>query len=123
MYNIIYFKHVNGKEPARDWIKSRDGSIRPNIYRKIEDLKKEGLNLLGTNSLDTISGDDADFYELRNITLNWRIGFYYNREYKSFVLLHGWRHDENHESEHQREIEKARKYLHEYLSLEQRRYG
>jgi hypothetical protein len=88
------------------------------IYGKKDDLSKEGLNLLGTNALLPIQGKDKGFYELRNVSLNWRIGIYHDRRDDSFVLLHGWHHDQSHEKEHEREIEKARQYLHEYLKLE-----
>jgi hypothetical protein len=116
MYRIEFFMKLNGEEPALIWINSRDGSIRPNIYQRIETLKKEGLNLLNTNSLDTIKGDDPDFYELRNLTKKWRLGLYFDEGENTFVLLHGWKHDEQHPREQQKEIEKARQYLHEYLA-------
>jgi hypothetical protein len=121
MYNIIYFKRNNGYEPARAWIEKRDNSIKPNIYKKIDMLNKYGPEIFDTKSIDSISGCDSDFYELKNRRLNWRLGFYYNRINNAFVLLHGWKHYDNHEEEHQREIEKARQYLHEYLESENRK--
>jgi hypothetical protein len=123
VYKIKYFTRPDGEQPARKWIKSRDGSIRPNIYKKLGILETEGLARLGTNFLDVISGPDRNFYELRNTSLNWRIGFYYNEKQKTFWLLHGWSHDENHKEEHQKEIEKARGYLHEYLAMEKLNNG
>jgi hypothetical protein len=123
MYRIEYFKRLNGEEPARSWINSRDGSIRPNIFKKLETLEKEGLARLGSNFLNVITGPDKNLYELRNTTLNWRIGFYYDEILDIFLLLHGWSHDENHEKEHKKEIEKTRGYLHEYLAMEKRYNG
>lgn len=116
-YRIVYFKRSNGEMPASEWIKKRDGSVRANVRKRLEVLQKEGLNLKGTKSLVPLSGD-TNFYELRNLTFKWRIGLYYDPIFLTFVLFHGWNHDENHEEEHQKEIEKARAYLYEYLTME-----
>ena len=115
-YKAEYYKRPNGKEPAREWYKSRDGSIRQNIFKRLEVLKEEGLNLVKSHALYPIYGGDKVFYEFRNSTLNWRIGVYYDENINTFILLHGWSHDENHEIEHQKELDKARNLLHEYLT-------
>jgi hypothetical protein len=114
---IIYFTRVNGRQPAREWIKDQDKKIKASIFGKIDDLSKEGLSLLDTNALVAMRRPPG-LYELRNVSLNWRIGVYYDMRYNAFVLLSGWHHDQNHEKEHQKEIDKARGYLREYLQLE-----
>jgi hypothetical protein len=114
MNSIIYYQRPDGSQPARDWINAQDNSIKPNIRRKLEDLRNNGTDLLNTNSMDIISGPDRGFYELRNRALGWRIAVYHNIKYNSFVLLHGWKKDNNYE----REIEKARNLLREYLKWE-----
>jgi hypothetical protein len=65
-YEIAYYKKLNGDRPARDWVLDQDSSIRANIYRKLDDLREEGTNLLHTKALDIITGPDNGFYELRN---------------------------------------------------------
>lgn len=111
MFRIIYYQRKNGREPAREWIRAQDGSIRPDINARIADLSENGLGLLGTKSLSIIEGDDNGFYELRNRTLNWRLGIYHDLKRDAFVLLHGWRHTKKLQSE----ILKAREFLHDYL--------
>jgi hypothetical protein len=66
MSAIIFYKRPDGKKPARDWLNVQDNSIKPNIYRKLDDLKSNGLDLVNTNAMDVISGPDNGFYELRN---------------------------------------------------------
>jgi hypothetical protein len=117
--SIEYYKRPDGSEPAREWIKAQDNSIRPDINAKIKVLEENGLRLVGTRSLDIIAGEDHGFFELRNITFNWRIGFYHDRERDVFVFLHGWKHTKK----YKKEIEKARELLHEYLRLKKERYG
>jgi hypothetical protein len=114
MKALVYFERFNGEKPFCKWLHQQDQSIRPSVFKKLEIIKREGLNLLGTNSLQPISGQEQHFYELRNVTLNWRIGLYYESKSEIFVLLHGWRHDKI----FHKEIERARHYLHEYLESE-----
>jgi hypothetical protein len=115
---IVYFERVSGRKPILDWIRKQDKPVRVNIYGKLEDLSREGLGLLDTKAMDIIHGQDKGLYELRSISLNWRIGTYYSKVKDTFILLHGWHHDESHEQEHQKDIQKTRDYLHEYLQME-----
>jgi hypothetical protein len=119
MYKVIPYTRPDGEQPVRDWINAQDNSIRPNIYRKVDDLRKHGLSLLGTNAMDIVSGPDNGFYELRNRALGWRIAVYCNLQSATFILLHGWRKDNN----YTREIQRARSLLHEYLKWETKQYG
>jgi hypothetical protein len=111
MSAIIYFKRPAGEKPVRDWLKAQDNSIKPNIYRKIDDLRNNGLDLLKTQVMDIISGPDHGFYELRNRGLGWRLAVFFDQKIDTFFLLHGWHKDNNYE----REIKKARELLHKYL--------
>jgi len=119
VFRIVYYRRQDGSEPAREWIKSRDNSIRPNIYRKLADLADEGLNLLNTNILDVIEGPDKGLYELRNRGLGWRLAVYHDHAAGVFVVLHGWHKDKN----FRLEIGKARSVLHEYLETEADKHG
>jgi hypothetical protein len=119
MYNVIPYTRPDGEQPVREWIDAQDNSIKPNIHRKVDDLRKNGPALLNTNSMDIISGPDNGFYELRNRALGWRIAVYYNLKRDIFVLLHGWHKDKN----YKREIQRARDLLHEYLKGETKSYG
>jgi hypothetical protein len=114
MSKTIYYERPNGEKPAREWLCAQDNSVRPNIFRKLDDLRIKGLDLLKTHAMDLISGPDNGFYELRNRALGWRLAIYYNQKYDTFVLLHGWHKDKNYE----REIGKARVLLHEYFKME-----
>jgi hypothetical protein len=120
MYRIIDYERPNKRKPAYDWIKEQDKNVRISIAGKREDLAKEGITLLNTNALLPIQGEDKGFYELRNVGLNWLIGVYHDLKHNAFVFLYGWHHDKNHPKKHEREIEKARSYLHEYREMEQR---
>ena len=113
---ISYYKRPDGSEPAREWIKAEDNSIRPDIYDRIGRLEREGLQRLGTNMLDVIRGGDKGLYELRNRTLKWRLAFYHDLTCDTFVLLCGWRKTKDSKKrEIQRAYNKARSLLHEYL--------
>jgi|WetSurMetagenome_2_1015567.scaffolds.fasta_scaffold110706_3 hypothetical protein len=115
---VIYYEMPDGGKPARDWINKQDKPVRVSIYGKKDDLAKEGLALLHTKALDIIQGPDKGLYELRSVSMNWRIGVYHDKAREIFILLHGWHHDANHEKEHNREIDRARSYLREYLKME-----
>ncbi len=120
MSRIAYFESLqNHREPARDWIEKQDSHTREDIYLRIRILSVQGLGLLGTKTMAVIRGPDKGFYELRNRTLNWRLGLFHDRILDSFVLLHGWRHDK----QYQREIEAARSFLREYRAQQGRPYG
>ncbi len=114
IYKVIAYERPDGKQPARDWIVAQDNSIKPNIHRKLDDLRRNGPDILKTKSMDVIAGPDNGFYELRNSALGWRIAVYHNLKYQTFILLHGWHKDNNYE----REIQKSRELLHEYLKWE-----
>jgi hypothetical protein len=117
MYTLRFHTRPDGKQPARAWINAQDNSIKPNIYRKLDDLRIIGLDLLKTNSMDIISGTDKGLYELRNRSLGWRIAVYHDVKNHNFILLHGWHKDNN----YAREIQKARGLLIEYFEMENKR--
>jgi hypothetical protein len=119
MYKVISYTRPDGEQPVRDWINAQDNSIKPNIRRKVDDLRKHGLSLLGTNAMDVILGQDNGFFELRNRALGWRIAVYYSLKSATFILLHGWHKDNN----YKKEIQRARILLHEYLKWEKNQYG
>lgn len=79
---------------------------------KIRKLAENGLELLKTDMLDRIAGDDKDLYELRGIKLKWRVAVYFDRPVEAFVLLNGWRKQRRKQTG---DIRRARYLLHEYL--------
>ena len=108
---VEYYTRSNGRQPVAEWRDGLDKGSRANIDVKRDYLGRYGLELLGTEMLKSIFGDDQDFYELRG--RQCRIAVYYDRGRNTFVLLHGFRKRRQQET---REIEQARRLLHEYLS-------
>jgi hypothetical protein len=113
LFKVIYYVRPNGRIPIKEWRDAQPFNIRANIDAKVRKLAENGLVLLGTAMLDNISGSDEDLYELRNVTLKWRIAVYFDRPINTFVLLHGWRKQQRMQ---ERDIVQARRFLHEYLS-------
>ena len=85
---VEYFIRRNGRQPAAEWRNALDEKLRTVIDGKILKLRQYGLQLLHTDIVKTISGDDRDFYELRGGQC--RVAMYYDRGSDTFVLLHGW---------------------------------
>jgi len=113
VWKVVYYFRPNGRWPVAAWRDGQPRDIKANIDAKIRKLAENGLNLLRTNMLDNISGDDDDLYELRNLKLKWRIAVYFDRRIDTFVLLHGWRKQK---PVQKRDIKQARRLLHEYLT-------
>lgn len=113
MWKVIYFTRANEWQPAAQWRAEQSKDIKSNIDVKIAKLEEYGLELLNTKMLDKISGD-ADLYELRNVGKGWRIATYFDRNINTFVLLHGWKKQKQTQPQ---DIQQARHYLQEYLSM------
>lgn len=113
MWTVSYYRRKRGDQPVAEWLDGLDINSRAVSLAKIEKLSEYGLELLATDMLTTISGDDSDFYELRGGQC--RIGTYYDRRRATFVLLHGWLKKKPLE---RREIKQARHLLHEYLLVQ-----
>lgn len=113
MYDVEYFARRGDRQPIADWLDGLDKKARNVIIDKIQKLGKYGLELIRTEMLKTISGDDSDFYELRGGQC--RVAAYYARRRDAFGLLHGWLKKKQ---VHKQDIEQARRLLHEYLSGE-----
>ena len=111
MYKIEYYTRGNGRQPAKEWRGALDKKLRKIIDGKIKKLSQYSLELLGTDILKTISGDDRDFYELRGGQC--RVAVYYDRGRNTFILLHGWL---KHKQVQQQDLEQARRLLQEFLS-------
>jgi phage-related protein len=112
LWSTEYYTRIDGRQPVADWRASLAANIRASVDAKLGKLRQYGLQLLDTEILDNISGEDDDLFELRNETLKWRIALYFDRGKSCFILLHGFR---KHQRKEPREIEKARHNLHEYL--------
>lgn len=113
MWQVEYYTRRGGRQPVVGWLDDlghSDIQSRTVISDKITNLSEYGLELLGTEMLKVIVGNDKDFYELRGGKC--RIGTYFDRLRNTFVLLHGWRKKAQREN---REIEQARSFLREYL--------
>jgi mRNA-degrading endonuclease RelE of RelBE toxin-antitoxin system len=112
MWFIEYYTRRDARQPAVEWLDSLDKRHTAVINAKIQKLSEYGLELLSTEMLKTISGDDKDFYELRGGRC--RIATYYDRPRNTFVLLHGWLKKK---PSQKKDIEQSRRLLYEYLSV------
>lgn len=110
---VEYFTRRGGRQPVAEWRDGLDKKSRAVIVAKIQKLGEHGVNLLDTQMLTAISGDDSDFYELSGG--NWRIVTYFDRQRDVFVLLHGFLKKKGRQRQ---DIEQARHLLHEYLSTQ-----
>ncbi len=111
MYVVEYFTRKNGRQPAGEWRSALDKRLRKVIDGKIKKLGQYGLELLGTDILKTISGDDRDFYELRGGQC--RVAMYHARGSDTFILLYGWLKKKQVQ---QQDIDQAHRLLQEFLS-------
>ncbi len=114
MWRIDYYTEPSGRQPVAEWLDNLDKAdkkISAHIQDKVVRLQQNGLILLNTNMMDSIKGDDSDFYELKYS--NYRIALYHETVSNTFILLHGFKKERRRES---REIRIARSRLHEYLS-------
>lgn len=112
-YKVIYFTKPSGRQPVARWRDTRSKRARADIDAKRRKLEERGLGLLKSEMLDKLSGD-SDFYELRNVSLKWRIAVYFDRAINTFVLLHGFRKQKRVQ---QQDVEQARRLLYEYLAM------
>lgn len=124
MWNVDYYARSNGRKPAKEWIDNQDNSITPSIHARIQALKMEGLLLIDNGMLVPIkeirrrrgrSRIIPGFYELKDRGKKWRIATYHNLKRDIFVLIWGWRKTKE---SPERDIDKARRLLQEYLSTE-----
>ena len=112
MYVIEYYVRSGGRKPAGEWIGSLEQSLQAVIDTKTKMLAQYGLELLKTDMVKTISGEDRDLHELR--CGQSRIAFYFNRKQSKFVLLCGWLKKKQ---KHEKDIEYARRLVREYFSV------
>ncbi|MFC2071567.1 hypothetical protein ACFLUU_02465 [Chloroflexota bacterium] len=121
MWRVDYYTRPNGRKPAKDWIDDQDNSIKPSIDARIEKLRMEELLLIENRMLVPIREKRGTrkiipgFYELKDRGKKWRIATYHNLKEDIFVLIWGWRRTR---ASPEREIDKARGLLQEYLSTE-----
>ena len=113
IWTVDYYTTRGDRQPVAEWRDGLDRRFRVVIDAKIQKLGEYGLELLSTEMLKIISGDDSDFYELRGGQC--RIATYYDRPRATFVLLHGWLKKKRRQKQ---DIKQARRLLHEYLSAE-----
>jgi putative component of toxin-antitoxin plasmid stabilization module len=112
MYQYIYYTRNNGRQPAVIFRDKQPVNIRADIDAKVRKLRENGVDVLINTAMVDWLGPKA-LYELRNRELGWRIAFYFDNEINTFVLLCGWKKQRNLQPS---DIEKARRYLTEYLS-------
>lgn len=122
MWQVIYYKRPNGRQPAKKWIDDQDNSIRPSIDTRLEQLEKEETNLLIDNGMlvpvtPKRKGEKfiPGFYELKHKGKKWRIATYHDLKRDRYVLLCGWRKTQQIQ---EWDVDKARTLLLEYLSTE-----
>ena len=111
-HKVIYYTKPSGRQPVAKWRDKRSKRVRADIDAKRRKLAERGLGLLKTGMFDKLSGD-SDFYELRNVSLGWRIAVYFDRAINTFVLLYGFRKQKPVQLQ---DIQQARRLLYEYLA-------
>ncbi len=111
-HKVVYYTKPSGRQPVAKWRDKRSKRVRADIDAKIRKLSERGLGLFGSEMFDKLSGD-SDFYELRNVSLGWRIAVYFDKAINTFVLLYGFRKQK---PVQQQDVEQARRLLYEYLS-------
>ena len=108
MYYIDYYTEPSGRQPVAEWFDSLDKNISAHMQDKVVRLQQNGLMLLYTNMMDSIKGDDSDFYEIKYS--NYRIAVYHETASNTFILLHGFKKERRRE---RRESEAAYSRLRE----------
>lgn len=116
MYAIEYYVTSRGHRPVKEWIDGLDQRLQSLIDTKTKRLAQYGLELVKTDMVKTILGEDRSLYELR--CGQCRIAFYDDRRRGTFVLLHGWLKKKR---KHERDIEHARRLLRDYLATSERK--
>ncbi len=111
-HKVIYYTKLSGRQPVAKWRDKQSKRVRADIDAKRRKLGERGLGLLKTEMFDKLSGD-SDFYELRNVSLGWRIAVYFDRAINTFVLLYGFRKQK---AVQLQDIKQARRLLYEYLA-------
>ncbi len=98
---VKYYRDEQGNYPVREFINDPHfGNIKNNMKTAIAALQFNGLDLMGTERMSFI-GDRDDggpriqgLYELRNEGKKWRIAVYHDQTIDKFILLYGWRKNE-----------------------------
>lgn len=113
MYEIEFFMKENGEEPAREFIDSRDMKMQAKILTKMELLEICGPTLKMPHSRPL----GAKMFELRaesegNLA---RLPYFFVIG-KKVVITHGFQ--KKTEKTPQAEIEKAQRYMNEFLRRE-----
>ena len=111
MYNVEYFVRINGSCPASEWLGTQGTQVEAIFSAKFRMLEAEGLNLLNTNVLKKIVGQQH-LYEIRYSS--YRVLTYFNEIAKTFILLNGFRKQRMNE---RMEMAKGIKLKDEYLAI------
>ena len=117
---VRYYKDARGFFPAREFMNDRhNGSIKVNIQTTIGALEINGLGLMRTERMSFIGDRDDNgpriqgLYELRNEKKKWRVAVYHDQAEDRFVLLCGWRKNQQRQPE---DILRAQIMQREYLT-------
>ena len=122
MWQDEYYKRLNGDCPAEEWLDSQGKEARGRMHSKMAMLRREGLLLIRTNTLEPIKNlrkkdkQDKSLYELK--AGQYRICTYFDRNRNTFVYLTGWKKTRNFQTD---DVVECRKLLHEYLAKEEER--
>lgn len=106
MYRIIFYQTPRNDYPVKDFIKDLDKKSRAKVYRCIEQLEKEGPNLLRPYA-DVVRGKIREL-RVDFSSTNVRI-FYFFFLKNDIVLLHAFKKKTQRLPE--REILQAEKYM------------
>jgi hypothetical protein len=111
LYNIEYFRRLNGRVPAQEWLDKQEYSISAGFLAKFRMAEAEGLNLLKTKALEKIIGQ-PNLYEIKY--RSYRIITYFDKSIDTFLMLNGFKKQKMNEK---MEIERGIKLMNEYLAI------
>ena len=112
LYGKVYFTKSNGRKPFIEWREKQEKSIKADVDARINKLLERGFDLLHNKMLVILSVRD-DLYELRNVSMGWRVSIYYDKSINTFVVLDGFKKPSK--KKQQQNIKRALTLMYEYL--------
>lgn len=111
MNKVEYFRRLNGRLPTQEWLDEQEYGVVTGFLAKFMMVEAEGLNLLKTNVLRRIKGQQ-DLYEVKHD--GYRIISFFDTKINTFIMLNGFKKQKMNERP---EISRGIKLMKEYLSI------
>lgn len=114
MWTVIFYERENGEIPVKKFLNSLPEKHKVKSYWEIKLLKQYGINLREPYTKAIMGDKYKGLWELRiKFASNISRIFYFIPSGKTFILLHGFLKKTQEIPE--QELEKAKKYMDEYL--------